>query len=122
MISMYCCSAIGCFPSELMFKNYKTFQNAYSLYGKVMFTYHVWLMCTIYIELSHSLSIDVVSVILSVGLINSATVFRQWRIRFDTRFIKLVQRVIDMERAIYSIQLPEVLYTYFYKIKFKLTQ
>lgn len=79
-------------------------------------------MCTIYMELSHSLSIDEVSGILSVGLINSATVFRQWRIRFDNRFIKLVQRVIDMERAIYSIQLPEVLNTYFCKIKFKLNQ
>lgn len=119
---MYCCSAIGCFPSEFMFRNNKTYQKAYSLYGKIMFTYYVWLMCTYYIELSQSLNMDLVPGILSVGLINSVTVFRQCMIRFHTGFTKLVQRVIDMENAIYSIQLPEVLNIYFYKTECKLTQ
>lgn len=99
-----------------MFKGHDSLQKAYSRYGNVMLAYYSWLTFSIYLELVQMLqtdlsSMDVISGILSIGLINTATVFRQLTMRFHPNFTKLVQKVVDLEHAIWFNRIPEV---YFY--------
>lgn len=68
---------------------------------------------SIYLELVQTLQtdlnrMDVISGILSIGLINTATVLRQLTMKFHPNFTELVQKVVDLEHTILSIRIPEV--------------